>query len=186
MESEDGMDEEPKALGEPGGLEETRKKPAWGKTVKVSLGVLGGLSLLMGYISAAGMQESEREIGARRPIDDFFASFNARNLEALRATLHYPHIQISAHGTRIYYDPEDFSIDFQSLLEEGWVLTTLDSCALRQSCDEMVHFEVQFSMHRSHREEARRYATYQSLLIVTLREGRWGIQCRSSFPPQNA
>ncbi len=173
------MDEEQKDL------EETKKKPAWGKTVKVSLGVLGGLSLLMGYISAAGMQESERESGARRPIDDFFASFNLRNLEILRATLHYPHIQISANGTRIYYDPEEFSIDFQALLEEGWVLTTLDSCALRQSCEDKVHFEVQFSMHKVHGDGVRRYATYQSLWIVTLKEGRWGIQCRSSFPAKS-
>ena len=30
------------------------------------------------------------------------------------------------------------------------------------------------------------YATYQSLWIVTLRDGRWGIQCRSSFPAKNA
>jgi hypothetical protein len=48
--------------GEQHELEETKRKPAWGKTVKVSLGVLGGLSLLMGYISAAGMQESERRL----------------------------------------------------------------------------------------------------------------------------
>ena len=34
--------------------EEKRKKTRFGKAAKVSLGVLGGLSLLMGYISAAG------------------------------------------------------------------------------------------------------------------------------------
>jgi len=43
-----------------------KKKNKWGKTAKVSLGVLGGLSLLMGYISAAGMEESEREEEARK------------------------------------------------------------------------------------------------------------------------
>ena len=57
--------------------EEEKKKGTWGKAAKVSLGVLGGLSLLMGYISAAGMKESEREVEARKPVDDFVAALVA-------------------------------------------------------------------------------------------------------------
>jgi hypothetical protein len=160
--------------------EEKKKNSArWGKTAKVSLGVLGGLSLLMGYISAAGMKESERESEARKPIDEFFAAFNARDLEAGRRTLHYPHIQIAGNDVTILYEPESFQIDFQSLASEGWTHVTLDSCAMRQNCDEKVHFEVQLSMHKG---SDSRYATYQALWIVTRKEDVWGIQCRSIFP----
>lgn len=159
--------------------EEKEKKTRWGKTAKVSLGVLGGLSLLMGYISAAGMKESEREAEARKPIDDFFTALNSRDIEAGRKTLNYPHIQIAGNDVTILNDPESFQIDFQSLASEGWTHSTLDSCAMRQSCDEKVHFEVQLSMHRA---DASRYATYQALWIVTKKEGAWGIQCRSFFP----
>jgi hypothetical protein len=151
----------------------------WGKAAKVSLGVLGGLSLLMGYISAAGMKESEREVEARKPIDDFFSAFNARDAESGRKALHYPHIQIAGNDVTILEDPESFQIDFQSLAGEGWTHVTLDSCAMRQSCDEKVHFEVQLSMHRG---SDSRYATYQALWIVTKKDGAWGIQCRSIFP----
>ena len=146
---------------------------------KVSLGVLGGLSLLMGYISAAGMKESEREAEARKPIDDFFAALNARDIEAGRRTLHYPHIQIAGNELSILNGPEAFQIDFQSLSSEGWTHSTLDSCIMRQSCDEKVHFEVQLSMHKAN---IARYATYQALWVVTKKEGAWGIQCRSIFP----
>ena len=161
--------------------EEEKKKSSarWGKTAKVSLGVLGGLSLLMGYISAAGMKESEREAEARKPIDDFFAAFNARDLEAGRRTLHYPHIQIAGNDVTILYEPEHFQIDFQSLAAEGWTHVTLDSCAMRQNCDEKVHFEVQLSMHKGGDS---RYATYQALWIVTRKDDTWCIQCRSIFP----
>jgi|GEM_PF-797957 hypothetical protein len=160
--------------------EEKRKNnPRWGKAAKVSLGVLGGLSLLMGYISAAGMKESEREAEARKPIDDFFAAFNARDLERGRRTLHYPHIQIAGNDVTILEDPESFQIDFQSLASDGWTHVTLDSCAMRQNCDEKVHFEVQLSMHKGSES---RYATYQALWIVTRKDGAWGIQCRSIFP----
>jgi hypothetical protein len=159
--------------------EEDKKKSSWGMAAKVSLGVLGGLSLLMGYISAAGMKESEREAEARKPIDDFFAALNARDIEACRRTLHYPHIQIAGNELSILNDPESFQIDFQSLSSEGWTYSTLDSCIMRQSCDEKVHFEVQLSMNKA---TISRYATYQALWVVTKKEGIWGIQCRSIFP----
>jgi hypothetical protein len=156
-----------------------KKKAKWGKAAKVSLGVLGGLSLLMGYISAAGMEESEREEEARKPIDKFFAALNARDIDSCRSTLHYPHIQIAGNELSILGDPEDFQIDFQLLSNEGWTYSTLDSCSMSQSCDEKVHFEVQLSMHRANDS---RYATYQALWIVTRVDGVWGIQCRSIFP----
>jgi hypothetical protein len=156
-----------------------RKKTNLGKAAKVSLGVLGGLSLLMGYISAAGMEESEREEEARKPVDAFFTSLNARDLEGCRKTLHYPHIQIAGNELSILSDPESFQIDFQLLANEGWTYSTLDSCSMRQSCDEKVHFEVQLSMHRPNDS---RYATYQALWIVSKIDGIWGIQCRSIFP----
>jgi hypothetical protein len=133
----------------------------------------------MGYISAAGMRESEREAEARKPIDDFFAALNARDLERGRKTLHYPHIQIAGNEVSILNEPESFQIDFQSLAAEGWTYSTLDFCIMRQNCDEKVHFEVQLSMHRANDS---RYATYQALWIVTKKDGGWGIQCRSIFP----
>jgi hypothetical protein len=156
-----------------------KKKTKWGKAAKVSLGVLGGFSLLMGYISAAGMEESEREIQARKPIDDFITALNARNIDGCRSTLHYPHIQIAGNDVSILDAPESFQIDFQLLANEGWTYSTLDSCVLKQSCNEKVHFEIQLSMHRANDS---RYATYQALWIVTRQEGVWGIQCRSIFP----
>ena len=158
---------------------EQQKKGRWGKAAKVSLGVLGGLSLLMGYISAAGMKESEIEEAARQPIDDFFAALNARNIEWGRRLLHYPHIQITGNDVTILESPDDFVIDFQALGSEGWTYSTLDSCAMRHFYEEKVHFELQLSMHRANDS---RYATYQALWIVTCRDGVWGIQCRSVFP----
>lgn len=159
--------------------EKESKKTGWGKAAKVSLGVLGGLSVLMGYISAAGMKESEIEAAARRPIDDFFAALNARDIEGSRKALHYPHVQITGNEVTILDDPESFQIDFQSLAADGWTYSTLDSCAMRQSCNEKVHFEIQMSMHQANDSPS---ATLQALWIVTLREDRWGIQCRSLFP----
>jgi hypothetical protein len=159
--------------------ETKHRKAKWGKAAKVSLGVLGGLSVLMGYFSAAGMKESEIESEARKPIDDFFTALNAKNIEGIRKTLHYPHMQIAGNQVSILNEPELFQIDFESLATEGWTYSTLDSCAMRQNCNEKVHFEIQMSMHQANNS---RYATFQALWIVTWKEGKWGIQCRSIFP----
>ncbi len=159
--------------------EKSKKNSGWEKAAKVSLGVLGAVSVLMGYISAAGMKEAEIETEARKPIDDFLAALNAHDVEAARKTLHYPHAQIAGNQTSILDDPESFQIDFQSLAREGWAYSTLDSCAMRQNCDEKVHFDVQLSMHKA---DNSRYATFQALWIATKIEGAWGIQCRSIFP----
>jgi len=158
---------------------EQKKKGKLGKTAKLSLGVLGGLSLLMGYISAAGMKESEIESDARKPIDDFFAALNARDIERGRRTLHYPHIQIAGSEISILESPAEFDINFQALANDGWIYSTLDSCTMRHFCDEKVHFELQLSMHQANDS---RYATYQALWIVTRLNDAWGIQCRSIFP----
>ena len=156
-----------------------QKKGKLIKAAKVSLGVLGGLSLLMGYISAAGMKESEIESEARKPIDDFFAALNARDIERGRRTLHYPHIQIAGCDVSILESPADFDINFQALADAGWTYSTLDSCTMRHFCDEKVHFDLQLSMHQANDS---RYATYQALWIVTRQNNDWGIQCRSIFP----
>ena len=158
--------------------DEQKKKGKLGRAAKVSLGILGGFSLLMGYISAAGMKESEIESEARKPIDDFFAALNARDLERSRKTLHYPHIQIAGSDVGIIESAADFEINFQGLADEGWVYSTLDSCTMRHFCDEKVHFELQFSMRQANDS---RYAAYHALWIVTRRNDAWGIQCRSIF-----
>ena len=163
--------------------ESAGKKPRWGKTVKVSLGLLGGLGLLMGYVSAAGMQQSEPEAGARKAIDDFISALNARDIEAARSALNYPHVHIAGNEVATWISPEEFSIDFDALTgREGWHHSTLDYCAVRQSCPDKVHFEIQYSRHRA---GAGRYAVYPSIWIVTLQEGHWGIQCRSVLTSGN-
>jgi len=69
-------------------------------------------------ISARWDEGIGREAEARKPIDDFFAAFNARDVEKGRNTLHYPHIQIAGNDVTILDDPASFQIDFQSLGSE--------------------------------------------------------------------
>lgn len=122
------------------------------------------------------------EAEARAPIEAFFKAFNARDNDALKLTLHYPHVRINESGSvNVWRDASEAGTNFDGLTRaEGWARSSLDSVAMRQHDPIKVHFEVVFSRYKA---DGTKYATYQSLWIVTNKEGRWGIQARSSFAP---
>jgi hypothetical protein len=168
--------EDPKPAGEADqNTGPEQRKLGWGKTMKVSLGVLGGVSLLMGYVSATGMKLSDRELGARKAIDDFFAALNRRDVDRVRSTLQFPHVRIAGNELTVWHDPSEFRIDFEHLAAEGWQYSTVDSCSLRLMSGNQAHFDVR---HATRKSDGSRNRNYQSLWIMTWKDGRWGVQCR--------
>ena len=129
----------------------------------------------------AGAQRS-READARAPIEAFFKAFNARDNDALKKTLHYPHVRINEAGNvNVWRDASEAGTNFEGLTRsEGWARSSLDSVTMRQNDQVKVHFEVVFSRYKA---DGAKYATYQSLWIVTSVNGEWGVQARSSFAP---
>jgi len=131
---------------------------------------------------STGAKSPSRETAARAPIDAFFKAFNARDNEALKRTLHYPHVRINEMGgVNIWRDASEAGTNFDALARsEGWARSSLDSVTMRQNDPVKVHFEVVFSRYKA---DGTKYATYQSLWIVTNKDGVWGVQARSSFAP---
>jgi hypothetical protein len=159
---------------------ERQKKPMWKKAAKMSLGVLGGLSLLMGYISATGMQQSEGEAGARKSVDDFLRALNARNGESARFLLHYPHVRIVGNNVGIWNGADEYDVQSDWLgASEAWDQVELSFCTVRQDSEDMIHFEIEFSALDA---DQSRSMTYKSFWIVTNKDGRWGIQSLSTIP----
>ena len=127
-------------------------------------------------------QLSTRDAEARVPIEAFFTAFNARDNEALKKTLHYPHVRINeSGGVTVWKDASEAGSNFEALTRsEGWARSSLDSVTMRQNDPVKVHFEVVFSRYKA---DGTKYATYQSLWIVTFTDNGWGVQARSSFAP---
>jgi hypothetical protein len=127
-------------------------------------------------------QSTSRESEARAPIEVFFKAFNARDNEALKKTLNYPHVRINEAGAvNIWKDASEAGTNFDGLAKnEGWARSSLDSVTMRQHDEVKVHFEVVFSRYKA---DGTKYATYQSLWVSTKKDGKWGIQARSSFAP---
>ncbi len=145
-------------------------------------GVLVRVPVLVLVLVPVDAQAPSREAAARAPIDAFFKAFNARDNEALKKTLHYPHVRINEQGgVNIWQTAADAGTNFDALARnEGWARSSLDAVTMRANDAVKVHFEVAFSRYKA---DGTKYATYQSLWIVTLKDGAWGVQARSSFAP---
>jgi hypothetical protein len=138
--------------------------------------------VLLTALAVTAVQGASQEADARAPIEAFFKAFNARDNEALKKTLHYPHVRINeAGGVNVWRDASEAGTNFDGLTRsEGWARSSLDSVTMRQHDDVKVHFEVVFSRYKA---DGTKYATYQSLWVSTKKDSAWGIQARSSFAP---
>jgi len=118
---------------------------------------------------------------ARRAIEIFFEGFNDADDSRIHEALNFPHVRIASGTVRVIEGPGHFKTPFDGLKRiEGWHHSTLDRSDVIHEGESKVHFDVAFT--RFH-EDGTAYATHQAVWVVTLVDGHWGIQARSSFAP---
>jgi len=63
-----------------------------------------------------GKSSATREAEARAPIDEFFRAFNARDNEAIKKTLNFPHVRINEMGqVTVARDASEGEVNFEEL-----------------------------------------------------------------------
>ena len=151
--------------------------------MKRTVGLIA-LALTIGWVAPAPQAAETDPVGAAMAaLDEFMAKFNARDMEAWAKTLNYPHVRIASGAVRVWETPEEYAgRDVFSLLtsEYGWDHSVWDKREVVQSGPDKVHFATTFSRYD---KDGNKIATFDSLYIVTLRDGHWGTQARSSFAP---
>ncbi len=138
------------------------------------------LALLFALAARAADPEAERNAG--KAMDDFMTAFNSRDVRAWAATLNYPHVRFASNQVRIYNSAEEFAredADYAKRLAP-WDHSKWESMQVIQSGPDKVHFAVEFIRYDKSGKEIGRFP---SLYIVTLKNGHWGVQARSSFAP---
>jgi hypothetical protein len=127
------------------------------------------------------MLTRQETAGARAAMDGFMAAFNARDSEAIRTRwFHFPHVRFHSGTVTVMQLPEDYhnlvwDSDGQSA---GWARSAWDYVEVVDAGPGKVHFRVQFTRFRA---DGSALGSYRSLYIVTLKDGRWAIQGRSSW-----
>lgn len=119
---------------------------------------------------------------AMQVLDSFMTSFNARNMEEWSETLNYPHVRFAGSEVTLWNTKEEYSsIDiFERLSSTGWHHSAWLSRKVILVSENKVHISTIFERYDENNNPLKQY---QSLYIVTNKDGHWGVQARSSLAP---
>ena len=119
---------------------------------------------------------------AMQVLDSFMTSFNARNMEEWSETLNYPHVRFAGSEVTLWNTKEEYSaIDiFERLASTGWHHSAWLSRKVILVSKNKVHISTIFQRYDENNNPLKQY---QSLYIVTNKDGHWGVQARSSLAP---
>ncbi|MFJ1292638.1 hypothetical protein ACEPPZ_11200 [Paracoccus yeei] len=114
-------------------------------------------------------------------LDRFMETFNSGDGAAWAATLHFPHARLAGGEVQVWETPEDYAAtnDVAELAtKQNWDHTDWTMRKLVQQGDDKLHFITQFTRFDA---DDKPIGTYDSLYIVTKKDGEWGTQFRSSY-----
>jgi hypothetical protein len=114
-------------------------------------------------------------------LDRFMDAVNAHDVLAMEREMHFPHARIAADTVVTYPSAGANPLDLFERLqrEDGWHRSSWISKIL-QGDERKVHVAVRYQRLRA---DDSIIGDYDSLYILTCREGRWAVQARSSFGP---
>ena len=113
-------------------------------------------------------------------MDDYLKALNARDSDGMRAAFHYPHYRFASGQVQIYETSADYSFEvFDARTRaDAWAYSEWDRRDVIHAGPEKVHLDVQFTRYRA---DGSAIASYRSVWIFTLEDGRWAAKARSSF-----
>lgn len=113
-------------------------------------------------------------------MDKFLAAFNTKDMPALEATFHFPHMRIASYPLHILTGPGQQDDVFGNLASEGWAKSRWEDRTIVQCGKDKAHIIATFG--RLH-ADGTEYARYEGLYVIELRDGFRGITARSTFAP---
>ncbi len=123
---------------------------------------------------------SEALAGALACLDAFMAAFNARDVEAWEETFNFPSVRL-ASGALVVLEAGSHSPDlFKTGALSDWSHSAWERREVIHAGPDKVHFNTRFTRYRA---DGSVIAGYDSIYVVTLENGRWGVKARSSFAP---
>jgi hypothetical protein len=127
------------------------------------------------------MADHSAEIAAaQKCLDDFMAAFNARDLPAFEKTFNFPSVRL-ASNTLVILEP---GYHKPGMFERGaladWHHAAWERREVIHAGPDKVHLDTRFTRYRA---DGSVIGSFDSIYVVTLEKGHWGIKARSSFAP---
>ncbi|MGD2133389.1 MAG: hypothetical protein PVI23_11390 [Maricaulaceae bacterium] len=149
--------------------------------------ILGAALLIVGCASGAQtaaetVQTDDCPVAAIfAATDAYMETFNARDVDAWEETFHFPHVRIASGSVRVMEAAGTQSNDlFGRLAATGWDHSEWVRREIVHCSDDKAHLDTIFARYRADGSEL---ARFQSLYVMELKDGRWGVTARSSFAP---
>ena len=90
--------------------------------------------------------------------------------------MHFPHYRLVSGRMRVLEGPGERTVEsVKRAIGEDWAWAHRKIIHLS---DSKVHVDTRFTRYR---EDGSTIATYESLYILTKKDGRWGVKLRSSY-----
>ena len=118
---------------------------------------------------------------ARAAMDGFMAALNAEDAQAIRECwFHFPHVRFHSGRVTVFATPADYQSAVLNRTGQAadWARSAWDYVECVDAGPGKVHFRVQFTRYRA---DGSAIGSYRSFYIVTVQDGRWAIQGRSSW-----
>lgn len=134
-----------------------------------------------GLTGAESEQFNTAEEAALDTVNAYMAAFNDRDVEAFAATLNYPHVRLADGAVTVWESEQERvdTFDFDTFARRtGWDHSVWDSMDAIQVAANAVNVALVFSRYDA---DGRKLSTTDTLYLVTLQDGHWGIRARSSF-----
>ncbi|MGQ0510764.1 MAG: hypothetical protein ACT4P9_09135 [Betaproteobacteria bacterium] len=115
-------------------------------------------------------------------LERWMAALNAHDAAAMDAELHFPHVRFAEAKITVLERPAGNAMDLFKRLEreDGWHHSAWNRREILQRSDTKVHMAVNYTRFR---RDGSVIGDYDSLYVMALKDGRWGVQLRSSFGP---
>ena len=153
------------------------------KISKITLTLIFGQLLAVTSIIAQDQDGNTQAIdNAMSALDMFMEAFNSRDMKAWAGTLNYPHVRFASGAVTVWMNAEEFErgATFDRLPRTGWDHSSWLARDVSLVSSGKVHVNTVFQRFNDKNEPI---GTYESLYIVTLVDGHWGTQARSSLAP---
>ena len=150
---------------------------------------LGGASTGLG--PAYGAAHAERDASIMEVLDRYMDALNALDIEGHVSTYHFPHYRHAGGVVVVWQDAAEAMpilrvpvgerrAALRNALEPDWHRSEWTRREIVQGDDAKAHVATRFVRLR---EDGTVIKTFESLYVMTLEGGRWGIRGRSSFAP---
>jgi len=146
----------------------THQQDRWGVQARFAAGA-GGL---------AADAASRNETAARAALDAFVQAWNSHDVAVLARAVHYPQVRIADRQVEIWDTADEFIAGTEAGRQRTWYQLRIDQMRAVQTTANGVNLVVSYSRLA---RGGRVMSQDQRMFLVTLRDGAWKIQARSTF-----